>query len=40
MNRDMSFTSHNDYRLRFYKDVLKKVNFRVIPLFREDERSF
>ena len=33
MTKEMLFTSHNDHRLGFYKDVLNKVNFHVLRLF-------
>ena len=29
MTSDMSFESHNAYRLRFFKDVINEVSFRV-----------
>jgi hypothetical protein len=35
---DISFESHNDYRHRFYKEVMLEVNFRVLHHFFEHDR--
>ena len=40
MTRNMTFESHNDYRVRFYNDVILEVNFRVLHRFSEDEKFF
>jgi len=40
MTRNMTFESHNDYRVRFYKDVIFEVKFRILHSFSDDDRPF
>ena len=40
MTSGVKFDSHNEYRVGFYKDVVLNVNFRILPHFSEDDRSF